>query len=314
MNAFLLEPFVSSAIWGGRRLIDTWGVHTDKENAAEAWVLSCHPTGESVSGGRTLSAILRDHPEYTGLQRGEFPLLVKLIDAHDKLSVQVHPTAEYCAKSGGDAQPKTECWLILDCEPGAELIIGFREDVTPEQVRRALEDGSFLEKVNRVPVRPGDFFFIPSGLLHAIGSGILLAEVQQSSDTTYRLFDYNRPGLDGKPRPLHVEEALGCLDFSAYSAAACAGEVGGAETLTLPGSELLCACPEFTVSRVKLDGAGATFPSADFFRALLILDGAGTLAQGGESLPLSKGKCVFIPAGGADYRLIGNADLLVVSA
>jgi mannose-6-phosphate isomerase len=289
-------------------LIDSWCIHTEKENAAEAWVLSCHPAGESkVKGGpfdgQTLREILCTHPAYLGTHRaGPFPLLVKLIDARDDLSIQAHPTSEYCARTGG-GQPKTECWLILDCEPGAQLVMGFREDGTPERVRQSLADNTFMNLVNYVPVHPGDFFFIPAGTLHAIGKGILLAEIQQSSDTTYRLFDYNRPGMDGKPRPLHIEEALGCLDTKA---------IKNPQSVIHNNNGTLCVCPEFTVKRLLASAEGMPIGAAQAFRALLVLDGGGSLEQGSEALRLDKGACVFLPANSGEYLARGEMDLLIV--
>jgi mannose-6-phosphate isomerase len=311
MDAFLLEPYIAPAVWGGHRLIDLWGMHTDKENAAEAWVLSGIRGQESTVragrfSGRRLSEVLGAHPEYLGCfagkkDEGSLPVLVKLIDARQDLSVQVHPTAEYCAKTGG-ARPKTECWLILDCEENARLAMGFKEDVTAERVSRSLKDGSFMELVNYVRVRPGDFFFIPAGTLHAIGKGILLAEVQQSSDTTYRLYDYDRPGLNGKMRPLHIEEALAVLNF----------KKNDADIIRSEGKEaLLCSCDEFTVSRVRVSGTKSLEPK-EYFRALLVLKGTGTLSQSGEKLKLSKGACAFIPAGDKGYSLAGDMDVLVI--
>ncbi|MDR1805501.1 MAG: class I mannose-6-phosphate isomerase [Clostridium sp.] len=302
MKAFLLEPYIASAVWGGRRLIEDWGMNTQKPNAAEAWVLSCHAAGQSLAQGVPLGRLLSEHPEYLGaLAADEFPILVKLIDARDDLSVQVHPTAEYCAATG-KGQPKTECWLILDCEPGARLAMGFNQDVTREQVRAALEDDSIMELVNFVPVKRGDFFFIPAGTLHAIGKGILLAEVQQSSDTTYRLYDYNRPGMDGKPRPLHVEEALGCLDFEKQPPRESEQSDYG----------VLCACPEFRVERLRVEDGGE-LEDDDSFRVLLVLSGVGELHQGGDVLALGKGDCVFLPANSGAFRLSGELELLLVS-
>ncbi|MDR0883436.1 MAG: class I mannose-6-phosphate isomerase [Oscillospiraceae bacterium] len=313
MEAFVLEPHIASTVWGGRRLIEEYGVRTRLANAAEAWLLSCHPSGESrgtgTRGGQTLTEILRERPDYLGEHvEGAFPLLVKLIDARDDLSIQVHPTAESCAQSG-HGQPKTECWLILEAEPGAELVLGFQQDVTPEQVRTALADDNLPYLLRRVPVRKNDFFFIAAGTLHAIGKGILLAEVQQSSDTTYRLYDYNRLGLDGQPRPLHVEEALACMDFRGHDLQD--GSLAS-KHYKKTSAQTLCTCPEFTVRRHRFEQECVIMPKLDRFRALLVLEGVGELKQGGESLMLHKGACVFLPAGKWWYLLEGEMDVLEI--
>ena len=203
----VLTPFVSETVWGGRRLIDEYSVVTDKRNAAEAWVMSAHKNGSSTVAngefaGRTLREIYLEHPELGGKNCAgfsDFPVLIKFIDAAADLSVQVHPDDAYCLKKGSGAG-KTESWYILDCEPGAYLLLGFEKDITREQFRQSITDGTLTDYVKKVPVKKGDFFFIESGTLHAICKGILLAEVQQNSDTTYRIYDYGRLGFDGKPR------------------------------------------------------------------------------------------------------------------
>lgn len=215
MYPIILKPYVSETIWGGRKLIDEYHVVTDKKNAAEGWMLSCHPAGEStvVNGefaGQTLTEVLKRDPALCGsnAERFEdFPILIKFIDARDDLSVQVHPTKEYCELTGR-GQSKTECWYIIDCDEDAHLLLGFNESISKEQFEEAIKTNTLTDYTAKVKVKPGDFFFIESGTLHAICKGILLAEVQESSNTTYRIYDYGRLGNDGKPRELHVADAL----------------------------------------------------------------------------------------------------------
>ena len=222
--AFKLKPYISEIIWGGTRLIEDYGMQTDKKNAAEAWVLSAHPSGESrvIGGsldGKLLSEAVGEYPQLCGSNAenfASFPILIKFIDARDNLSVQVHPTSEYCAKTG-KGESKTECWYILDCDSDAHLILGFKEKITSEQFKAAVESGTLTDYIAKVPVKKGDFFFIEAGTLHAICKGILLAEVQQSSDTTYRVFDYNRLGFDGKPRDLHISQAVAVTKCEPYA-------------------------------------------------------------------------------------------------
>lgn len=219
----VLTPFVSETVWGGRRLIDEYSVVTDKRNAAEAWVMSAHKNGSSTVAngefaGKSLREVYLEHPELGGKNCAgfsDFPVLIKFIDAAADLSVQVHPDDAYCLKKGSGAG-KTESWYILDCEPGAYLLLGFEKDITREQFRQSITDGTLTDYVKKVPVKKGDFFFIESGTLHAICKGILLAEVQQNSDTTYRIYDYGRLGFDGKPRELHVEDAVNVTHTGVY--------------------------------------------------------------------------------------------------
>ena len=214
MKPFVLKAPCKDYLWGGNRLRE-FGKESDADKIAESWELSCHPDGESViaSGdyaGMTLPAFLAAHPEAAGESCRDFerfPVLIKLIDAHDNLSVQVHPDDAYALAHEGE-YGKTEMWYIVDAEPGAELLYGFARDVTKEEFRRAIEENTLLDLVRHVPVRPGDVFFIPAGTLHAIGKGILIAEIQQNSNTTYRVYDYGRVGKDGKPRELHIAKAL----------------------------------------------------------------------------------------------------------
>lgn len=182
---------------------------------AESWELSCHKDGSSVIAngpyaGMTLPEYLARFPDAAGSRCERFPafpVLFKLIDAKDKLSVQVHPSDDYALREEGK-YGKTEMWVVLDCVPGAELIYGFSAPITREEMRRRIEAGTLLEVVNRVPVHPGDVFFIEAGTLHAIGAGIVIAEIQQSSNLTYRVYDYDRRDAQGNPRQLHIEKAL----------------------------------------------------------------------------------------------------------
>lgn len=306
----LLRPAVSELVWGGTRLIEEYGIKTDKKNAAEAWVLSCHPKGESVIlngsfAGRPLREAVEANPAVCG-EKGkaykQFPLLIKFIDAKDDLSVQVHPDEAYAAKSGGAG--KTEAWYILDCDEGAELVLGFKSEIGEEEFREAVQTGTLMDKVQRVKVKKGDLFYIEAGTLHAICKGILLAEVQQSSDTTYRIFDYNRPGLDGKPRELHIGHALAVtrrepFDFKANRR----HDEGGERSLLLSSAFF---------SIVSLEVSGAMNGEADdtSFVSLLALEGKGKLLYNDIVLDIQKGTGIFIPAALGEYRLEGKIKLL----
>ena len=202
----LLKPVFKSYLWGGDRLQKEFGFHSGDPITAEAWMLACHKDGSSVvANGALAGQMLPDVLQKWGYE--ELPILIKLIDAKQKLSVQVHPDQEYALLHEGD-NGKTEMWYVVDCAEGAELIYGFQKRISREEFKKRIEDNTLDEVVNRVPVQRGDVFFIEAGTLHAIGEGVLIAEIQQSSNVTYRVSDYGRLDANGKPRALHVEKAL----------------------------------------------------------------------------------------------------------
>ncbi|MBQ2974515.1 MAG: class I mannose-6-phosphate isomerase, partial [Clostridia bacterium] len=258
MNLYPIKllPYVSETIWGGRKLIEEYGVKTEKNNAAEGWMLSCHEAGSSTVAngefaGRSFADVVKENPALCGKNSGnfeDFPILIKFIDAMDNLSVQVHPTKEYCELTG-KGQSKTECWYIIDCEENAGLILGFKDKLSPEEFKAAIANNTLTDYVETVKVKKGDFFFIDSGTLHAICKGILLAEVQESSNTTYRIYDYNRVGADGKPRELHVEDGAAVTKLEKYSQP----DFSNPE-LDTDERRLLADCPLFKVWKLDIDG------------------------------------------------------------
>lgn len=304
-----LVPFISETVWGGRRLIDEYGVKTDKKNAAEAWVMSAHKngTGTVANGeleGKTLRELYLEHPEIGGKNCAgfkDFPVLIKFIDAAANLSVQVHPDDAYCEKKGSGAG-KTESWYILDCEEGAYLLLGFEKEISKEQFEEAIKSNTLTDYVKKVPVKKGDFFFIPSGTLHAICKGIVLAEVQQNSDTTYRIYDYGRMGLDGKPRELHIEDSINVTNLTVYKNP-CTPEEKGDRTE-------LVSCPFFTENIFETKNPVKGTADENSFVSLLILEGEGELNCAGETLSLTKGDSIFIPASCGEYVVSGNVKVL----
>jgi mannose-6-phosphate isomerase len=258
---FLIEPKETSAIWGGDALVRRYGKHGDPAvPLGESW--ECWDENHVLNGalaGRTLGD-LRDElrGELTGPidPARPFPVLTKIIDAHAALSVQVHPDDAYAQRVEHQPNGKTECWYILACEPGAELVLGWARDTTRDEVARRVADGTLAEILRRVPVAAGEAYYLPAGTLHAIGAGIQLFETQQTSDLTYRLFDWNRVGSDGKPRELHVAKALDVLDYRAAGAAAMqplAFEQRGLRRA------LLVADRNFAVERVDVRGGEDPF-------------------------------------------------------
>lgn len=310
MYPVLLKAPLKDYIWGGTRLKDEYGFETDLEKVSEAWVLSCHKDGECVieNGelkGKTLTEALKIWGNSAlGNKAAEFPyfpLLIKLIDARDRLSLQVHPDDEYAMRVEGE-YGKTEMWYIVDCDEGASLIYGLTKRIDKAEFERRIRDNSIEEVCNFVTVKKGDVFFIPAGTLHAIGKGILIAEVQQNSNTTYRVSDYGRLGADGKPRALHVEKAIDVTKTEPPTVPY--GAVGE----TVNGARLLASCDLFTAEHISLNG-GYTVDS-DGFVSAVALSGNLSVNWGGGGFDMKKGQSVFIPAG-VKTELSGCAELLV---
>ncbi len=312
MKPFELIPPIKDYIWGGTRLREEFGKESSLDRLAESWELSCHKDGMSViSGGEfsgmTLDAFLRKHPEAFRTDCtafGEFPILIKLIDARDNLSVQVHPDNEYARKYEGD-NGKTEMWYIAECDEGAELIYGFKETITKEEFRKAIEENTLLDKLNRVKVHKGDVFFITPGTLHAIGKGILIAEIQQSSNVTYRVYDYGRIGADGKPRELHIEKALEVTKPEPPSE-----KYGQPEKKSLSGAECrpLCECEYFITTKYDISDE-FKFNVSDTFIHVLVMDGEGDIS----GIPVKKGSSVFVPAGTGTVNIKGTCSLIMTT-
>lgn len=316
MTPFILDPPIKDYIWGGTKLRDEFGKESQLERLAESWELSCHPDGESlIAGGEftgmTLSEFAAAHPEALGenAQRFDrFPVLVKLIDAKDDLSVQVHPADDYARRNEGD-NGKTEMWYIVDCVPGAELIYGFKEHISQEQFRQAIEDNSLLNYVNRVPVKKGDVFFIQPGTLHAIGKGILIAEIQQNSNVTYRVYDYGRKGADGQPRQLHVDKAI---DITLTAPPTVAYGQPKAENNPGMWRAHLADCEYFSADKYDIFRS-MKLGSPRTFQHILLLEGEAVIESGDEVLRLKKGSSVFVPAGTDTFNIKGKCSIIITT-
>ena len=304
MKPIKLKPAVKDYIWGGTRLRDEYGIETDLNPVAEAWVLSCHKDGESVAlggefDGMPLSRIIKkcgvDILGENSKKFDFFPILVKLIDAKGNLSIQVHPSDEYALEHEGQ-YGKTEMWYVVDCDEGASLYYGFKEKISKEEFKARIENDTILEVLNKVPVQKGDCFFIESGTIHAIGEGLLIAEIQQNSNLTYRVYDYGRVGADGKPRELHVEKALKVttLDKPTHKY----GKVD---------SNCLASCKYFTSELLDVNGTAKITVAADSFVSFICLEGKGEI----EGVEFKKGESIFIPANSGEVTVIGNAKLIL---
>ena len=314
-----LYPAVRGTIWGGQKLHDDYGYPTDPEygNLAEAWMLSAHKDGPAViqNGayrGKTLAEALaaegRDAWGTHNAARPDFPILIKLIDAHDKLSIQVHPDDAY-ARRVEKENGKTEAWYIISAEEGARLVYGVKRPCGKEELALSAQDQTITEILNYVTVKAGDVVFIPAGMLHAIGKGIFLAEVQQSSNTTYRLYDYNRPDrVTGKPRDLDIKKATDVADLRVP--AADFAPKGAPEAFAGGTKTLLTACEFFKMTLLRVDGDFADAADETSFVSLLVLDGEGTLTSGAQSLPLQQGASLFVPAAHGGCTLSGRMTVL----
>ena len=316
MRPFYLKAPVKDYIWGGTKLRELFGKEGG-DRLAESWELSCHPDGECyIEGGEfdgmKLSDFVNEHPEAvgSGFKSGDsFPVLVKLIDAKNDLSVQVHPNDEYAHKYEND-NGKTEMWYVIDAAPGSELVYGFSEELSKDEFRKAIEDNTLMEKLRRVPVKQGDVFFIEPGTLHAIGKGILIAEIQQSSNVTYRVYDYGRLGADGKPRPLHIEKALEVTNTKPLDPER---PVYGLE---LDGvvTQLLADCKYFNVNRHRLIKELELYADKNSFAHVLMIGGSGgELVADNYKLELTMGSSVFVPAGTGAFAIKGNCDVIVTT-
>lgn len=321
---FLLRPVGKDYLWGGERLKTAYHKQIDLTPLAETWECSTHPDGCSIvdsgaAAGKPLRAVLQEHPEYLGIyanSKGELPILIKLIDAKKDLSVQVHPDDAYAKQYENGQNGKTEMWYVLEAEPDASLVYGFRHTMTPERLRQSLSEGTLEADLQSVPVSKNDAFLIPAGTVHAIGAGILLAEIQQSSNLTYRLYDYNRTDAQGNKRPLHIEKAVATVDYQQKPLLEQNRTVEQKDGYT---EELLCACPYFQVFRLHLQAAtpavAAAVSTTNAFAVLLCISGSGTMtAETGETLAFQKGQCVFVPADTTVKELSGTADLLWITA
>lgn len=339
---FLLKPAGKDYLWGGSRLKGEFGKQLPMEPLAETWECSTHPEGPSIIAdgefrGRTLSEVVREHPEVLGTHprmKGELPILIKFIDADKDLSVQVHPDDKYAGEKENGALGKTEMWYVLDAAQDASLVYGFRHDMTKEALRESLQNGTVEKHLQRVRVCKDDVFYIEAGTVHALGAGVLVAEIQENSNLTYRMYDYNRVDKNGNPRKLHAEKALEVVNLK--------GSEEPRQPMRVlryqPGCalELLCRCRYFQVERLLMNTKSAGNHSkvpfqtgSNSFQVLLCVEGSGRLKDAdkdenreqeeGEGTPegadirFRKGDCIFIPADSLPLALTGSAQLLKVS-
>ncbi|MCI8358663.1 MAG: class I mannose-6-phosphate isomerase [Lachnospiraceae bacterium] len=312
MAVLKLKPACKDYLWGGNRLITEFGKDCAGEILAETWELSCHPDGPStvVNGeyaGSTLNEyILMEGRKVIGTKcrkYEQFPLLIKFIDAAQELSIQVHPGNEFALENEGQ-DGKTEMWYIVDCEEDASLYYGFSREVSEEEFKERIRNQTLLEVLNRVAVQKGDVLFIEPGTIHAIGRGCLIAEIQQNSNVTYRVYDYGRKGPDGKERDLHIEKALQVTNRIPI--------------LKRKSFEPhIVSCEYFTVDKIVLDGQFLKKISGEAdrtsFASLLVLEGSGEVRTKDERIAFRKGDSIFVTADTGDYELEGKFEALLTT-
>lgn len=313
------EPIYKSKIWGGDNLERIYNRDLPGRNIGESWELAAHPHGTSIiaSGphkGLTLPELIEKNPElilgkkirYESQQA--FPLLIKFIDANDRLSVQVHPDNAYAQRVENE-YGKTEMWYILEAKAGAKLIYGLKEGTTESTLARAIENSQLELYLNEIEVKKGDIFFIPAGTVHAIGEGILLAEIQQNSDTTYRLYDWDRKGEDGTGRELHIEKALAVIDFNKKI------NPTHSRPLTIKDDGytrvFLAACPYFVTEKINTKNGYRLNPAGERFYILINLTGEGDIIYDNKNYQLYPGKTYFLPAGLEKVQISGRVEFLL---
>jgi mannose-6-phosphate isomerase len=290
-----LYPAYKDYVWGGEKLKEKYGKQTDLTPCAESWELSFHKDGPTrLSDGRMLYEAVSD------IELGEnckkfpcFPVLIKFIDAKSDLSVQVHPSDEYALKNE-NSYGKTEMWYIVEAEEGAGIYLGFKENVTRVEFEAAIKEKKLTELLNFFPVKSGECYFIPSGTIHAIGSGCLICEIQQNSNLTYRVYDYGRRDKFGNERELHIEKALAVTDLKKFEPAAFSGDTLG-------------ACEYFNVKKRSVDGSLTLSANEESFNCITAVCGSGEI----DGIPFSKGDSFFVPAGYGEYKLTGKAEILI---
>lgn len=317
---FLLHPSGKDSLWGGQRLNTEFEKQIDLNPLAETWECSTHPDGPSfvMSGehkGKTLAEVIQNHPEYLGerhIGKAELPILIKFIDAKKDLSVQVHPDDDYAREHEHGQLGKTEMWYVLDASKDASLVYGLRNDCREEEIRSAIKEGTLHKYLQTVHVKRHDLFFIEAGTIHAIGAGCLIAEIQENSNLTYRLYDYNRVGKDGKKRELHVDRAMQVANLK--SSAEPRQPLRVLKYYPGMAAELLTRCKYFEVYRmiVNTERKQKVYYRADNigFRVLLCVSGCGSMKYGEETLLFYKGDCIFIPADSELITIHGEAQFL----
>ena len=310
---FTFHPIFKERVWGGREIERRYGKKLPSGvPIGESWEISDRPGDTSVIvngpwAGKDLRWLMENHArallgDAKPAGQNRFPLLCKILDAREKLSLQVHPPAKIAAELGGE--PKTEMWWIADAAPGAELYVGLKHGVTRAELERKIGDGSVAECFHRLPVKAGDAMFLPSGRVHAIGAGIVLFEIQQNSDTTYRVFDWNRMGQDGRPRELHVAASLASMDFNDFEPTLVPGRFAGDEIKSRP----LVNSPLFNVEALEMKTGAELNLKPRKLQIIAAVCGSAEINSGPTSVNLAAGQFCLVPASLTQTRVSAESD------
>jgi mannose-6-phosphate isomerase len=311
---FTFHPIFKERVWGGREIQRLFGKPLPPgAPIGESWEISDRPGDASVIAngplaGKDLRWLMENHArELLGdakpTGKNWFPLLCKILDAREKLSLQVHPSADQAAALGGE--PKTEMWFIADAAPGAELYVGLKRGVTRAEFEKKIRTGEVAGCLHRIPVRAGDAMYLPGGRVHTIGAGLVIFEIQQNSDTTYRVFDWNRTGLDGRPRELHVAESLASIDFNDFEPALVENKYADAGKIQ---KRPLVSTPQFNVEAWKLNFDANDLLSQEKLQIVAVMGGRVALKANGTSLNLSAGQFCLIPASLERTEILAKLD------
>lgn len=310
------EPILKDRIWGGTKLrTDLGKENLPTQTTGESWELSGVDGDVSIVNngeykGKSLTYLLDKYPnELLGeriheLFGKQFPLLFKFLDAHEDLSIQVHPNDELAQKRH-NSFGKTEMWYVMQADEGSRIIVGFKEKTSPEEYLDHLKNKNLIEILNEVKVKKGDVFFLETGTVHAIGGGIVIAEIQQTSDITYRIYDWDRVDAEGKSRQLHVEEALDAMNYNTTN-------TQKQYRTEKNKSNVVVDCPYFTTNFLPLDGNATVEKEEDYFTVYVCTEGEFTVSTEGESFNFKKGDTVLLPAALKTYNLEGKATLLEI--
>ncbi|XJZ26725.1 mannose-6-phosphate isomerase, class I [Bacillota bacterium Lsc_1132] len=311
MQPLFLKPVFKERIWGGTALQEEFGYEIPSEKTGECWAISAHPNGPSIIengpfAGKRLDELWKEQPELFGNPSEEvFPLLTKILDANMDLSVQVHPDDHYAKEFENGELGKTECWYVIDCKDDADIIIGHTAK-TKEELIEQTKQGNWNELLRRVKIKPGDFFYIPSGTIHAICEGTVILETQQSSDTTYRVYDYDRRDDQGNLRELHLEKAIDVTTVPHQDA------VSRPKVETRENTVITTFIESEFFSVYKWDINGKTsFTFNDQYLLLSVIAGEGTLEHEGENYSLKKGTHLIVPVGFGEFVLDGKMRVMV---
>jgi len=308
---FKLEPVFKDYIWGGNRLKNDFNKESQLTSIAESWELCCHKNGTNKLFGldTSLEEFLIKNPSALGKncdKFGNFPILIKLIDAKDNLSIQVHPDDDY-AKKYENSFGKTEMWYVVDCEADAYLYYGFNRELSKAEFEKRIQENTLLEVLNKVPIKKGDVFFITAGTVHAICKGTIIAEIQQNSDITYRVYDYGRVGKDGKQRELHIDKAIDVSKLEKPKDHSC-NVVCENEYFI---KTLLSKCEFFETYKLEVKEEYRLVADEMSFNSILSLEGEVTISSRDNSINVKKGESIFIPAGEEEYMIKGCGELII---